>query len=88
MRVCRKANERPSQERWRPSWRNLGSDNNYVLTEPEEDQIPPPKSGIRLRTFQESLRYVTDSGGSLRFWHVFGMMQRPDLSEMMELGHD
>ena len=34
------------------------------------------------------LRYVTDSGGSLQFWHVFGMMQWPDLSEIMELGHD
>ena len=35
-----------------------------------------------------NLRYVSDYGGSLRFWHVFDMVQRPDLSEIMELGHD
>ena len=47
-----------------------------------------PDSNMTLLPAIPVLRYVSDSGGSLQFWHVFGMMQRPDLSEIMELGHD
>ena len=43
---------------------------------------------ISLFGIPKYLRYVSDSGGSLRFWHVFGMMQWPDLSQIIELGHD